>query len=44
MAEITISGTLEVHVDLIDLWDETLQDYISSNYSLCDVEIDSIDD
>lgn len=42
MAEVTISGTLEFDVDLEDLWDQTLQDYISNNYSLCDVEIDSI--
>ena len=44
MASVVITGELTVEVDLSELWETTLQDYIESNFTLCDVDcVDVVD-
>lgn len=39
MASVTIVGELHVEVDLAELWDQTLQDYVEQNETFCNVDI-----
>ena len=42
MPELVITGSLLVEFDLMDLWSSSIEELVSCNYSLCDVEVDDI--
>lgn len=39
MPTVTVTGELTVTMDMSDLWDMSIQEYIECNNSLCDVEV-----
>lgn len=42
MPSLVITGSLCVELDIMDLWSCSIEELISCNYSLCDVEVDDI--